>query len=133
MVVTDPIADFIIRIKNASLARKNLVEIRWSKMKESLAEILVKEGYLGKVKVKTDESKFKILELELKYKDKNPVLNDVKRISKPGVRFYAKAKKTPHVRKGWGGITIISTSSGLMTGTEAKKRNLGGEVICQIW
>jgi small subunit ribosomal protein S8 len=133
MVVTDPIADFIIRIKNASLARRNLVEVRWSKMKENLAEILVKEGYLAKASTKIDKSKFKILELELKYKDKNPILNDVKRISKPGVRFYAKAKKTPQVRKGWGGITIISTSAGLMTGLEAKKRNLGGEVICQIW
>lgn len=133
MVVTDPIADFLIRIKNGYLARKDLVEVRWSKMKESLAEILVKEGFLSKVKIKTNESKFKFLELELKYQNKEPVLNDVKRISKPGVRLYAKAKKVPRVKTGWGGVTIISTSLGLMTHKEAQQKNLGGEIICQIW
>ena len=114
MVVTDPIADFLIRIKNACLARKNLVEVRWSGVKESLADILVKEGYLTKVKVKIDERKFKVLEMEIKYKGKTPVLNDVKRISKPGVRLYGKAGKIPRTKRGWGGITIVSTSSGFV-------------------
>jgi len=133
MVVTDPIADFLIRIKNASLVRKNLVTVPWSKTKESLANILVKEGYLTKAKIKTDERKFKILEMEIKYEGKIPVLSGVKRISKPGVRLYGKAKKIPQAKRGWGGITIVSTSFGLMTGVEARKKNQGGEIICQVW
>lgn len=133
MVVTDPIADLLIRIKNASLARKNLAEVRWSKIKESLAQILFKEGYLKSFKIKTDESKFKVLEMELKYQGKTPVLTGVKRYSKPGVRLYAKAKKIPQAKKGWGGITIVSTSGGLMTRSEAQKKNQGGEIICQVW
>ncbi len=133
MVVTDSLGDFLIRIKNGYLAKKKAVRVPWSKMKEKMAEILVKEGFLRDSKVRNDEnSNFKLLELKLKYVDKEPVLNEVKRISKPGVRIYAKADKIPRV-KGGKGITIISTSYGLMTDKEARKKNQGGEVICQIW
>jgi small subunit ribosomal protein S8 len=140
MVVTDPIADFLIRIKNAYLVKKKLVEMPWSKMKEKMAEILVKEGFLKNAKVdgeqsrtvKGEKSQFKILELELKYEGKKAVLNEVKRISKPGVRIYEKVNKIPKVRQGVG-ITIISTPQGLMTDKEARKNHQGGEIICQIW
>ncbi len=138
MVVTDPIADFLIRIKNGYLARKETVEMPSSKIKENLAIILVKEGYLGSSKVKTEKSKVKGMEIktlsvELKYKRKRPVLTEVKRISKPGVRIYTKMKNIPKVRRGPKGLTILSTPQGLMTHEEAEKKNQGGEIICQIW
>lgn len=132
MVITDPVADFIIRIKNGYLVRKKLVEIPWSNMKEKMAEMLVKEGFLKKVQVKSEKGKFKTLELELKYEGKKPALTEVKRISKPGVRIYAKVNKIPRVRLGVG-ITIISTPQGLMTDREARKNHQGGELVCQIW
>jgi len=130
MVVNDPIGDMLIRIKNGYLARKVVVEVPYSKMKEEIAKLLVKEGYLKKFKI--ENLKFKILKLELKYEGKKPVIEGVKRISKPGVRIYAKAGEIPKVKYGFG-ITIVSTSKGIMTGREAKKKNLGGEVICQVW
>ena len=130
MVVNDPIGDMLIRIKNGYLARKDVVEVSYSKMKEEIAKLLVKEGYLKKFKI--ENLKFKILKLELKYEGKKPVIEGVKRISKPGVRIYAKAGEIPKVKYGFG-ITIVSTSKGIMTGREAKKKNLGGEVICQVW
>jgi len=133
MVVTDPIADMIIRIKNGSRAKKKVVEVRWSKIKEKIGEILVKEGYLKTVKVETAETKFKVLKMELIYHAQEPALTDVKRISKSSARIYAKAKKAPLVKRGLGGITILTTSQGLMTAREAAKKNIGGEVICQIW
>lgn len=132
MVVSDPIADMLARIKNGYRATKKVVEVPWSKIKEKIAQILVKEGYLKNSKLKTQDSKWKILELELKYEGKRPVLTDVKRISKPGVRIYAKVDKIPKVKQGVG-ITILSTSGGLMTDKEARKKKLGGEVICQVW
>lgn len=133
MVVTDPIADMIIRIKNGYLARKKLVEVRWSKIKEKIAVILVKEGYLKSSKIKMEKTKFKVLEMELIYHGKEPALINVKRISKSSARIYAKAKKAPLVKRGLGGVTILTTSQGLMTNKEAMKKNIGGEVICQIW
>ncbi len=138
MVVTDPIADFLIRIKNGYLARKDSVEMPSSKIKENLATILVKEGYLQSSKVKTEKSKgkgkeIKTLLLKLKYEGKRPALTEVRRISKPGVRIYTKMKNIPKVRRGQGGLTILSTPQGLLTHQEAEKKNQGGEIICQIW
>ncbi|MCX6725872.1 MAG: 30S ribosomal protein S8 [Candidatus Shapirobacteria bacterium] len=132
MVVTDPIADMLIRIKNGYLARKKLVEVRWSKIKERIATILVKEGFLKNVKLKMN-GKFQIMEMELIYHGKEAALIQVKRISKSSVRIYAKAKKAPQARRGLNGITILTTSQGIMTSKEAAKKNIGGEVICQIW
>lgn len=129
-MLSDPIADMLIRIKNGYRAGKQVVEVPYSKTKEAIAKILLKEGYLKKFKIKN--LKFKILELSLKYEGKKPALEEVKRISRPGVRIYTKAGKIPKVRFGFG-ITIVSTPKGLMTDKEAKKRNLGGEVICQVW
>ncbi len=132
MVNTDPIADMLIRIKNAYLAGKKTVVTDFSKMLNEIAQILVKEGYLKSVKTEDEEKGFNKLKLTLKYKSHRPVLTEVKRISKPGVRIYARAKKIPYVKEGRG-ITIVSTPQGLMTNRQAKESNLGGEVICQIW
>ena len=128
--MTDPIADFLTRVRNGYLAGKKQMEVPHSRIKEQLSQILVKEGYLGKLKI--ENLKFKILKLTLKYKGKKPALTDIKRISKPSLRIYAKAKEIPRVKTGFG-ITIVSTPSGLMSDREARKKNLGGEVICQIW
>jgi small subunit ribosomal protein S8 len=133
MVVNDPIGDMLIRIKNGYLARRAVVEVPYSKMKEEIAKLLVKEGYLKNFKSQMSNVKSgKILRIELKYEGKRPAIEGVKRISKPGVRIYAKAGEIPKVKYGFG-ITIVSTSKGIMTGREAKKKNLGGEVICQVW
>lgn len=125
-MINDTIADMLIRIKNGYLARKDMVIVPLSKTNEKLSRILVAEGFLKEAKVKKD------LELFLKYAGKSPAIVDVRRISKPGLRVYAPSQKIPRVKLGYG-ITIVSTSSGLMTGKQAKKKNLGGEVICQVW
>ena len=130
MVMTDPLADILATIKNGYLAHKNQLAVPYSKIKEKLAQILVKEGFLEKLKVIS--AKFKVLELALKYEGKKPAVKEVVRISKPGLRVYAGVAKIPKVKYG-PGVTIVSTSVGLMIGSEAKKKNLGGEVICQIW
>jgi len=132
MVVTDPIADLIIRIKNGYLVRKKLIEVPWSKMNQKIAEILVKEGYLKNAEVKAEKNKFKVLVLELKYEGKKPAITQVRRISKPGVRIYAGVNKIPKVKEG-AGLTIVSTPKGLMTDKQARKNHQGGEIICQIW
>lgn len=129
--MTDPIADMIIRIKNALLARHSEVKMPFSKMKQAVASILVKEGYIQDSSVQADGI-FQELVITLKYKGKTPVVNDVKRLSKPGRRLYAPAKQIPRALGGYG-ITILSTSRGLMTDKEARKQNIGGELICQIW
>jgi len=136
MVANDPIADMITRIKNGYLARKQLVVLPTSKIKVELAKILVSQGFLRKANIIEDKNNkkkiYKQLQLELKYKGNVPALTDVKRISKPGVRIYAKADKIPPIRQGIG-ITVISSPKGLITNKQARKDNLGGEVICQIW
>ena len=130
-MTTDPIADIIIRIKNAHMARHEKIEVPYSKMKKAIADILLKEGYVAEVGIK--ESKpFNYLAITLKYIGKLPAVNDVKRLSKPGRRMYAPANKLPKTLGGYG-ITIISTSKGVMTDKDARKANLGGELLCQIW
>lgn len=131
-MLSDPIADMLTRIKNGYQARKDVVLLPWSKIKEEIGQILLKEGYLKDMKSKGTKAKDKVLELELKYEGRKPALNEIKRISKPGLRIYAKVTKIPRVRFGFG-ITIVSTPKGLMIGKEAKKKKLGGEIICQIW
>jgi len=129
-MINDPIADFLIRIKNGYLAKKTEVSVPYSKIKENLGKILVEEGYLEKLKIKNE--KLKIIELTLKYEGKRPALTDVQRVSKPGLRIYVDKTKIPKVLGGLG-ITIISTPKGLMTDKEARKKGLGGEVICKVW
>lgn len=130
-MITDPIADIIIRIKNAHMARHTVVEVPFSKIKKSIADILVAEGYLADVTVKEGKP-FNVLVLTLKYIGRLPVINDVKRLSKPGRRLYAPAKQLPRTLGGYG-ITILSTSKGVMTDKKARKENIGGELLCQVW
>lgn len=133
-MISDPIADLLTRIKNAYLADKKTVSVPYSKTKENLVRILVKKGFIEKIKIESlpRSKKLKIIKVALKYQDKKPVLTGVKRVSKPGVRIYVKRDKIPRVLGGLG-IVILSTSQGLMTGEEARKKGLGGEVICKIW
>ena len=129
----DKIADLLSQIKNAGMAGKNEVKTSWSKMRQGLAEVLAEEGYLGEVTVEKDDKKRKVLVIKLRYDQKGrSVITDLKRVSKPGCRIYTAAHKIP-VTLGGVGTTILSTPKGLMIGSEARKKNLGGEVICQIY
>lgn len=132
MVMSDPIADMLTRIRNGYLVRKKAVEVPYSQIKEEIAKILVKEKFLAKIEIQGEKPSEKKIILSLKYKGKEPALTGIKRISKPGLRVYTKANKIPPVRLGFG-INIISTPAGLMTDREARKKNLGGEIICQVW
>jgi small subunit ribosomal protein S8 len=130
-MVSDPIADMLAQIKNASLAGRSTVALPHSKLKEKVAAILVKEGYVKSLET-TGEIPKRMLVLTLKYQNKRSVITDVKRKSKPGLRRYIPKTAIPTVLGGVG-IAIISTSSGIMTGQEAKKQGNGGELICEIW
>ncbi len=129
--MTDPIADMIIRIKNALLASHYEVEMPHSKVKAAIAEILQREGYIEKVSVKADSIKPALI-IKLKYSGKAPAITDVRRLSKPGRRMYSSASQIPRSLGGYG-VTIVSTSKGIVTDKEARKQNIGGELICQIW
>ena len=126
-MTNDNLADYLVRIKNGYLARKKEVVIPWSKTKEGLTNILISEGYLENYELKEHE-----LVIGLKYDKKRPSLTDIKRVSKPGLRIYAKKTKMPRVLSGLG-LTIISTSKGLMTNRQAKEKGLGGEILCKVW
>ena len=132
MVVTDPISDMLTRIRNANQMRYKEVEVPASKMKLEIARILKDEGFIVDFKVKKNDVQ-NIIVLTLKYGEKKErVITGLKRISKPGLRVYAKAEEIPSVLNGLG-IAIVSTSKGVMTGKEAKKQSLGGEVLAYIW
>ena len=132
MVVTDPIADMLTRIRNANQMKYNEVLVPTSKLKVEIANILKNEGYINGYKIEsTDEGS--MMTIELKYgAKKERVITGLKRISKPGLRVYAKKEEIPTVLNGLG-IAIISTSKGLMVDREARKANLGGEVLAYIW
>ena len=131
-VVTDTIADMLTRIRNANQMRYETVEVPSSNIKKEVAKILKEEGYIKDYKVK-DENVQGTIVLTLKYTDKKErVITGLKRISKPGLRVYAKAEEVPKVLNGLG-IAIISTSKGIMTDKEARKENIGGEVLAYIW
>ena len=125
--MTDPIADMLTRIRNKNQNRDKLVSMPTSKMKEEIARILKEEGFIEEFKVED-----KTLTLTLKYANKERVITGLKRISKPGLRVYAKANEIPTVLNGLG-IAIISTPKGVMTDKLARKNNVGGEVIAYIW
>jgi len=129
--MTDPIADMLTRIRNAQAVLKPEVFIPFSKIKYQIAKILEKEGFVESAEKKGRGVKRKI-KIVLKYDDKTPAISGLKRISKPGQRIYLPVKKIKPVRGGFG-IAIISTSKGLMTDKEARKKKLGGEIICEIW
>lgn len=127
----DPIADMLTRIRNASRALLPTVLVPHSRLKESLAKILKAEGYIADVAVEGDKAK-KTLKLRLKYEGKKSVIEGLKRVSKSGLRQYVGATEIPRVRGGLG-VTVVSTSEGLMTGVQAKKKNIGGELLCNVW
>lgn len=131
-MTNDPIADFLIQIKNGYMAKKSQVTIGHSKVKESLAKILNKNGWLGKVTVGKSKENFSQIIIDLLYDRKLPKVTEIVIVSKPGRRVYVKASALPRVLGGLG-MAVISTSSGLMTDKEARKKGLGGEVICKIW
>lgn len=129
---TDPIADMLTRIRNANMVSHETVEMPSSKLKVELAKLLKSEGYIIDYTVRQD-GKFSFLTIVLKYDEKHkPVISNLKRISKPGLRNYCKAKSLPKVFGGLG-IAIVSTSKGLLTDRKARKENLGGEVLCYVW
>ena len=133
MTTNDPIADMLTRIRNANTAKHDTVDIPSSKMKLSIAEILLKEGYIKKYDV-IEDGNFKTIRVTLKYgQDKNEkVITGLKRISKPGLRVYAGKDELPRVLGGLG-IAIISTNNGVVTDKEARKLNVGGEVLAFVW
>ncbi len=132
MHITDPIADFLTRIRNANSAKHETVDIPASNMKKAIAKILLDEGYIKGYQV-IDDSKQGIIRVTLKYgENKQKVITGLKRVSRPGLRIYAGADELPRVLKGLG-IAIISTSKGIMTDKEARKANIGGEVLAFVW
>ncbi|MDR0198948.1 MAG: 30S ribosomal protein S8 [Streptococcaceae bacterium] len=132
MVMTDPIADFLTRIRNANMRRFDVVEAPASKMKHEIAEILKAEGYVKDVEY-VDDNKQGLIRVFLKYgKNGEKVITNLKRISKPGLRVYAKSEDVPKVLNGLG-TAIISTSEGVVTDKVARQKNVGGEVIAYIW
>ena len=131
MVVNDPIADMLTRIRNAQIAKHDAVVLPASNTKKAIAKILVAEGYVKSVDF-IDDGPQGSIKIVLKYNGKLPVIAGLKRISKPGLRVYAKAEELPKVLGGLG-IAIISTSKGLMTDKEARKEMIGGEVLAYIW
>ncbi len=134
MAIIDPIADMLTRIRNGLIAGHESVDVPTSKIKASIADILVKEGYIKSVEsVKGEDEVQGTLHIELKYgPNKEKVITGIKRISKPGLRVYAKSDEIPKVLNGMG-IAIISTSKGLMTDKEARANAIGGEVLAFIW
>ncbi len=133
MAMTDPVADMLTRIRNANMAQKDTVDIPTSKLKARIAEILKEEGFIKNHKEIQGGNPQGILRLHLKYgPEGEKVITGLKRISKPGMRVYAKKDEIPRVLGGLG-IAIISTSQGVVTDREARKMDLGGEVICYVW
>lgn len=130
---TDPIADFLTRIRNASSARKKIVEIPASKTKAAMTKILFEKGYISNYKVEEDD-KQGIIKIALKYNPstKTPAITKMQRVSTPGLRKYSNSKELPRVLNGLG-IAIISTSKGVITDKEARTQNVGGEVLCYVY
>ncbi|MDQ2941000.1 MAG: 30S ribosomal protein S8 [Chloroflexota bacterium] len=132
MNVTDPIADMLTRIRNASAARHRELTLPSSKVKREIARILVEEGFIDGYETQPNGVQDQLL-VRLKYVEgRTPVVSGLKRISKPGLRVYARKTEIPRVLGGLG-LAILSTSRGIMTGSQARKLNLGGEVLCYVW
>ena len=131
---TDTIADYLTRIRNASMAGHKVVDIPSSNIKKDITKILYDQGYILSYKFEDTENNQGSIKIALKYDSisKEPVIKEIQRISKPGLRKYSNSKEFPRILNGLG-ISIISTSMGLMTGKEAKKKNIGGEVICYLY
>jgi len=134
MTMTDPIADMLTRIRNANSAQFETVSMPGSKVKEALAAVLEREGFIAGYSVAKDATRpGSTLSITMKYSaDRTRTIGGIKRVSKPGLRIYARADRMPRVLGGMG-VAVLSTSHGLMTDREARKRHLGGEVLCHVW
>ena len=134
MTMTDPIADMLTRMRNANVAMHDSVRMPNSKLKESLAAILQREGYIAGFETAVDPARpGGVLEIQMKYtQDRVRVIAGLRRVSKPGLRIYARADRLPRVLGGLG-VAVLSTSHGLMTDREARQRKVGGEVLCYVW
>lgn len=129
--MVDSISDMLTRIRNAQAVGHKTVIFPFSKVKLEIAKTLEKEGFIGKIEIKGKKVR-KEIEVVLKYEENRPIITTIKRISKPGRRMYIKKDQIRPIRQGYG-ISIISTPSGVMSNKEAKKKGLGGEIICQVW
>ena len=132
MTMTDPIADMLTRIRNANTAMHDDVSMPSSKIKEALAQVLHREGYIQGFRINENGGPTKTLTIDMKYVDRKRVINGVRRVSTPGLRVYAKADEIPRVLGGLG-VAVVSTSKGLMTDRDARKERVGGEVVCYVW
>jgi small subunit ribosomal protein S8 len=134
MTMTDPIADMLTRIRNANVAMHDDVTMPSSKLKESLAAVLEKEGYIQSFHIDQEEGKpSKTLTIDMKYSEaRERVITGIRRVSKPGLRVYTKADAVPRVLGGLG-VAVVSTSKGLLTDREARSQRIGGEVLCYVW
>ena len=134
MTMTDPIADMLTRVRNANTAMHDTVKMPNSKLKEALAGVLKREGYIDGFDVNpSTQGPGSVLEIKLKYAtDRTRTIGGLRRVSKPGLRIYAQADRMPRVLGGLG-VAVLSTSQGLMTDREARKRRMGGEVLCYVW
>jgi small subunit ribosomal protein S8 len=131
-MMTDPIADLLTRIRNANRARKDSTDVPWSRLKESLARVLVEEGFLRDVTVNDNDGR-KLLRISLSYDEfRRPVLSGIRRVSRPSLRVYAGGREIPMIRKGLG-ISVLSTPKGVIVDRVARKENVGGEVLCSVW
>jgi small subunit ribosomal protein S8 len=128
--MSDPISDMLTRIRNASRALLPQVNVPHSRLKESIARLLQREGYVAEVAV--EGKPFKMIRIKLKYSGRKSVIEGLRRVSSPGLRRYQGAQEVPRVRGGLG-TSIVSTSQGVMTGTQARKKNVGGELLCEVW
>lgn len=132
MTLVDPIGDMLTRIRNGQMRSLNKIVIPFSNFRLKILEVLKKEGYIINFNISDDKNKIKSILVDLKYYEGQPVIKEIKRISKPGRRVYSRADSIPRVLNGLG-LAILSTSKGVMSDTEAVKNNLGGEIICRIF
>ena len=132
MSLADPIGDMLTRIRNGQMRSLNKIEIPFSNFRTKVLDVLKKEGYILNYETQETKNKIKIIYVSLKYYDGQPVIREIKRISKPGRRVYSRATSIPKVLNGLG-LAILSTSKGVMSDAEATKNNLGGEIICRIF
>ena len=132
MSFADPIGDMITRIRNAQMRKSNNVTIPNSNFRVKILEVLKHEGYISNYKVLSDTTNKKSLLIDLKYSNGLPVIKEIKRVSKPGRRIYAKATSIPKIKNGLG-LAIVSTSIGIMSDNDARTKNVGGEIICRVF
>jgi small subunit ribosomal protein S8 len=132
IITTDPIADMLTRIRNAISVNKHIVSLPHSNLKESVAKVLKAQNFIDDVQVEKSDEGYKTLVVTINSEDSNARITEIERLSRPGRRWYSSADEIPVVKRGRG-IVVISTSKGLMIGTEAKKQRLGGELICKVY